>query len=76
MADKLKILMGLSALSMAASLYQIVTQSHQFDRTFLVIYCAIIVLFNRDKAITRDKIARAVVIMTLVLLFVKSFLVR
>ncbi|GAB2023727.1 hypothetical protein RyT2_28050 [Pseudolactococcus yaeyamensis] len=73
MADKLKILMGFSTLVI---LYEIETQSHQFDRSFLVIYCAIIVLFNRDKAITRDKIARAVVIMTLILLFVKSFLVR
>lgn len=52
MTDKLKILMGLSALSMAVSLYEIVTQSHQFDRTFLIIYCALIVIFNRDKAIT------------------------
>ena len=76
MTDKLKILMGLSALSMAASLYQIVTQSHQFDRVFLVIYCALIVIFNRDKAITRDKIARVVVIVTLVLLLVTSFLAR
>lgn len=83
MTDKLKILMGLSALSMAASLYQIVTQSHQFDRVFLVIYCALIVIycaliviFNRDKAITRDKIARVIVIVTLVLLLVTSFLAR
>jgi hypothetical protein len=45
MTDKLKILMGLSALSMAVSLYEIVTQSHQFDRTFLIIYCALIVIF-------------------------------
>ncbi|MGO2314701.1 MAG: hypothetical protein ACTIDA_04115 [Pseudolactococcus laudensis] len=76
MADKLKILIGLSTLSMAASLYQIVTQSYQFDRVFLVIYCALIVIFNRDKAITRDKIARVVVIITLVLLLVTSFLAR
>ncbi|MGO2742225.1 MAG: hypothetical protein ACTIAM_01160 [Pseudolactococcus laudensis] len=76
MADKLKILIGLSTLSMAASLYQIVTQSHQFDRVFLVIYCALIVIFNRDKVITRDKIARVVVIITLVLLLVTSFLAR
>ena len=76
MTDKLKILMGLSALSMAVSLYEIVTQSHQFDRTFLIIYCALIVIFNRDKAITRDKIARGVVIITLVLLLVTSFLAR
>ena len=74
MADKLKILMGLSALSMAASLYQIITNSHQFDHTFLVIYCALIVIFNRDKAITRDKIARVIVIITLILLLVTSFL--
>ena len=76
MTDKLKILMWLSALSMAVSLYEIVTQSHQFDRTFLIIYCALIVIFNRDKAITRDKIARVVVIITLVLLLVTSFLAR
>ena len=76
MADKLKILICLSTLSMAASLYQIVTQSHQFDRVFLVIYCALIVIFNRDKAITRDKIARVIVIVTLVLLLVTSFLAR
>ncbi|MFZ2607912.1 MAG: hypothetical protein WAX16_01120 [Lactococcus raffinolactis] len=76
MTDKLKILMGLSALSMAVSLYEIVTQSHQFDRTFLIIYCALIVIFNQDKAITRDKIARVVVIITLVLLLVTSFLAR
>ena len=76
MTDKLKILMGLSALSMAASLYQIIMQSHQFDRTFLVIYCALIVLFNRDKAITRDKVARLVVIVTLLFLLVTSFLAR
>lgn len=76
MTDKLKILMGLSALSMAVSLYEIVTQSHQSDRTFLIIYCALIVIFNRDKAITRDKIARVVVIITLVLLLVTSFLAR
>ena len=76
MADKLKILIGLSTLSMAASLYQIVTQSHQFDRVFLVIYCALTVIFNRDKAITRDKIARVVVIITLVLLLVTSFLAK
>ena len=76
MTDKLKILMGLSAFSMAVSLYVIVTQSHQFDRTFLIIYCALIVIFNRDKAITRDKIARVVVIITLVLLLVTSFLAR
>ena len=76
MADKLKILMGLSALSLAVSLYEVVTQSHQVDRTFLIIYCALIVIFNRDKAITRDKIARVVVIITLVLLLVTSFLAR
>ena len=76
MTDKLKILMGLSALSMAVSLYEIVTPSHQCDRTFLIIYCAVIVIFNRDKAITRDKIARVVVIITLVLLLVTSFLAR
>ena len=76
MTDKLKILMGLSALSMAVSLYEIVTQSHQFDRTFLIIYCALIVIFNRDKAITRDKNARFVVIITIVLLLVTSFLAR
>ncbi|GHU42051.1 hypothetical protein FACS1894193_06860 [Bacilli bacterium] len=76
MADKLKILMGLSALSSAASLYQILTHSHQFDRTFLIIYCVLIVIFNRDKALTQDKIARIVVIITLILLLVTSFLAR
>ena len=76
MTDKLKILMGLSALSMAVSLYEIVTQSHQFDRTFLIIYCGLIVIFNRDQAITRDKIARVGVIITLVLLLVTSFHAR
>lgn len=67
MTDKLKILMGLSALSIAASLYQMFTSTHRVGSTFLVIYCVLIVLFNRDKAISKDKIARVVVIITLIL---------
>lgn len=76
MADKVKILLGLSALSMAASLYQLVTQTAQGNRTFLVMYCALIVLFNRDKAVSQDKIARVVVIITLALLLATNLLVR
>ena len=76
MIDKLKILMGLSALSMAVSLYEIVTQSHQFDRTFLIIYCALIVIFNRDRAISKNKLAMVVVILTLVLQFLVTIFTR
>ena len=69
MPDKLKLLMGLSALSIAASLYQMLTSTHRVGSTFLVIYCAVVVLFNRDRAISKSKLAMVVVILTLVLQF-------
>lgn len=76
MADKLKLLMGLSALSIAASLYQMLTSTHRVGSTFLVIYCAVIVLFNRDRAISKDKIARMVVIITLILQILVTVITR
>ena len=69
MPDKLKLLMGLSALSIAASLYQMLISTHRVGSPFLVIYCAVIVLFNRDRAISKSKLAMVVVILTLVLQF-------
>ena len=76
MADKLKLLMGLSALSIAASLYQIVTKTHYVGNTFLVIYCILILLFNKDKAISKNKLAMGVVLLTLVLQFLVTILTR
>ena len=76
MADKLKILMGLSALSIAASLYQLFTKTHDVGNTFLVIYCALIVVFNRDRAISKNKLAMVVVILTLVLQFLVTIFTR
>lgn len=69
MTDKLKLLIGLSALSIVASLYQIITNTPRVGGTFLVIYCVLIVLFNRDKAISKNKVAMVVVILTLLLQF-------
>lgn len=76
MADKVKLLIGLSALSMVASMYQLATHTSQRNGTFLVIYCAIIIIFNRDKAVSQDKVARVVVIVTLALLILSKLLVH
>lgn len=76
MADKLKLLMGLSALSIAASLYQMITSTHRVGSMFLVIYCAVIVLFNRDRAISKNKLAMVVVIITLALQFLVTVFTR
>ena len=76
MSDKLKIFMGLSALSIAASLYQIVTKMPSASSAFFIIYGILVVLFNRDKAISKDKVARPFVVVALVLLMVTSFLTR
>lgn len=76
MSDKLKIFMGLSVLSIAASLYQIVTKMPSASSAFFIIYGILVVLFNRDKAISKDKVARLVVIVTLVLLLVVAFVTR
>jgi hypothetical protein len=76
MIDRIKILMALSAFAIVASLYQIITKDGGQNGTFLVIYCALIVIFNRDKALSKDKIARVVVIATLLLLVLKSIFLR
>ncbi|MDN6029710.1 MAG: hypothetical protein L0I48_00200 [Lactococcus plantarum] len=76
MTDKLKLLMGLSALSIAASLYQLFTKTYHVGNTFLVIYCALIVIFNRDRAISKNKLAMVVVILTLVLQFLVTIFIR
>lgn len=76
MSNKLKLFMGVSALSIAVSLYQIVTKMPRTSSAFFIIYCVLIVSFNRDKAISKDKVARPFVVVTLVLLIVTEFLTR
>lgn len=72
MTDKVKILIALSVFVIIASIYQIVTHDTTSSKTFLVIYCALIILFNRDKAISKNKIAMVTVIITLICLLLKS----
>ncbi|GFH41034.1 hypothetical protein [Pseudolactococcus insecticola] len=76
MTDKLKMFTALSVFAIIASLYQIATKTYSYDRTFLVIYCVIILLFNRDKAFSKNRLASIIGILTILLLVVKSVLAR
>ena len=78
MSNKLKLFMGFSVLLVLVSFSQIVLDrySESASRSFLIIYCGLIGLFNLDKAISRDKVARLVGIVTLALLVIIAFFIK
>ncbi|GFH41917.1 hypothetical protein Hs30E_04680 [Lactococcus hodotermopsidis] len=74
--DKIKLFAILSGLITFVTFYQIVTKNQTSNSTLMLIYCIVALIFNRDKAFAKNKVALGIFIVTLLVLFLRILLAR